>query len=39
MTQHQKGKDNGNVDALFRWSQTDGDGTVSTVCATNREDI
>ena len=37
--QYRKGKDNGNADALSRRSQPDSPGTVSTVSATNREDI
>ena len=38
-TQHRKGKDNRNADALSRRSQPDGECTVSTVYATNQEDI
>ena len=37
--QYRKGKDNGNADALSRRSQPDSHGTVSTVSATNQEDI
>ena len=37
--QHRKGRNNGNADALSRRSQPDSDGAVSTVSATNREDI